>query len=74
VHLKSELMLGEDYPPSFALGGAAKDARLIGAALAAAGVSDRLTAAVLETMDVAAERLPDPTAVDLAALIAGLGS
>jgi 3-hydroxyisobutyrate dehydrogenase len=47
---------------------------LIGAALAAAGVSDRLTAAVLATMDAAARRLPDPGAVDLAALIAGLGN
>jgi len=74
VHVKSGLMLDGEFPPSFALGGAAKDARLIRAALAGAGVSDRLTAAVLETMDAAAERLPDPSGVDLAALIAGLGS
>ena len=74
VHLKSELMLSGEYPPSFALDVAAKDARLIAAALAAAGVSDRLTAAVLETMDAAAERLPDPSGVDLAALVVGLGS
>ena len=72
VHLKSRLMLDEDYPPSFALDVAAKDARLIRTALAAAGVSDRLTAAVVETMDAAAARLPDPSGVDLAALIAGL--
>jgi len=74
VHVKSGLMLDGEFPPSFALGGAAKDARLIRTALAGAGVSDRLTAAVLETMDAAAERLPDPSGVDLAALIAGLGS
>ena len=74
VHVKSGLMLDGEFPPSFALSGAAKDARLIRAALAGAGVSDRLTAAVLETMDAAAERLPDPSGVDLAALIAGLGS
>jgi 3-hydroxyisobutyrate dehydrogenase len=74
VHVKSRLMLDGEFPPSFALGGAAKDARLIRTALAGAGVSDRLTAAVLETMDAAAERLPDPSGVDLAALIAGLGS
>jgi 3-hydroxyisobutyrate dehydrogenase len=74
VHVKSGLMLDGEFPPSFALGGAAKDARLIRAALAGAGVSDRLTAAVLETMEAAAERLPDPSGVDLAALIAGLGS
>jgi len=67
-------MLDGEFPPSFALSGAAKDARLIRAALAGAGVSDRLTTAVLETMDAAAERLPDPSGVDLAALIAGLGS
>ncbi|NYJ07376.1 NAD(P)-dependent oxidoreductase [Petropleomorpha daqingensis] len=74
VQLKSGLMLREEFPPSFALDVAAKDARLIATALAAAGVSDRLTAAVLETMDAAAQRLPDPSGVDLAALIAGLGS
>ena len=74
VHVKSGLMLDGEFPPSFALGGAAKDARLIRTALAGAGVSDRLIAAVLETMDAAAERLPDPSGVDLAALIAGLES
>jgi len=72
VHLKSDLMLREEYPVSFGLTGAAKDARLIRAALASSGVSDRLTAAVLETMDAAADRLPEPEGVDLAALIAGL--
>jgi len=74
VHVKSGLMLDGEFPPSFALGGAAKDARLIRTALAGAGVSDRLIAAVLETMDAAAERLPDPSGVDLAALIVGLES
>jgi 3-hydroxyisobutyrate dehydrogenase len=74
VHLKSRLMLEGDYPVSFGLTGAAKDARLIRAALTAAGMSDRLTAAVLETMDAATERLPDPGAADLAALIEGLGA
>src|SRR4051794_4375250 len=74
VHVKSGLMLDGEFPPSFALGGAAKDARLIRTALAGAGVSDRLTAAVLETMDAAAQRLPDPSGVDLAALIDGLES
>ena len=72
VHVKSELMLRGEYPPSFGLAVAAKDARLIRTALASAGVSDRLTAAVLETMDAAAHRVPDPSGVDLAALIAGL--
>jgi 3-hydroxyisobutyrate dehydrogenase len=57
---------------SFGLTAAAKNARLIVAALQATGISDRLTAAVLDTMDVAADRLPEPGAVDLAALIVGL--
>jgi 3-hydroxyisobutyrate dehydrogenase len=72
VHIKSANMLDEDYPVSFGLTGAAKDARLIVAALQASGVSDRLTAAVLETMDTAIARLPDPGAVDMAAVILGL--
>jgi len=72
AHLKGGLMLAGDYPPSFGLSGAAKDARLIRAALQAGGVSDRLTAAVLETMDAAADRVGDPAGVDLAAVIEGL--
>jgi 3-hydroxyisobutyrate dehydrogenase len=65
-------MIDEDYPVSFGLTGAAKDAKLITEALRSSGLSDRLTSAVLETMDVAADRLPDPGAVDMAALIGGL--
>jgi 3-hydroxyisobutyrate dehydrogenase len=72
VHLKSANMLAADYPVSFGLTGAAKDARLIVAALQASGVSERLTAAVLETMDMAAQRLPEPGAVDMAAMVVGL--
>src|SRR3954468_10559916 len=72
AHLKAGLMLRDDFPVSFGLTGAAKDARLIRAALQRSGISDRLTAAVLETMEAAAERLPDPGSVDLAALITGL--
>jgi 3-hydroxyisobutyrate dehydrogenase len=37
-------------------------------------VSDRLTAAVLELMEVAAGRLPDPAAVDVAALVEGMAT
>ena len=65
-------MIDGEYPVSFGLTGAAKDARLIRAALRSAGVDDRVTAAVLETMDAAADRLPDPSAVDMAALVTGL--
>ena len=72
AHLKGGLMVDGEYPVSFALTGAAKDARLIRAALRTAGVDDRLTAAVLETMDAAAGRLPDPSSVDVAALVEGL--
>ena len=72
AHLKGGLMMDGEYPVSSALTGAAKDARLIRAALQEAGVSDRLTAAVLETMDAAAGLVPDPSAVDLAALVDGL--
>ncbi|SDD51163.1 3-hydroxyisobutyrate dehydrogenase [Geodermatophilus telluris] len=72
AHLKGGLMLSGEYPPSFALPGATKDARLIGEALRGAGVADRLTAAVLATMEAAAERVDDPAAVDLAAVVEGL--
>jgi hypothetical protein len=72
AHLKGGMVIDGEYPVSFALTGAAKDARLIRAALRTAGVDDRLTAAVLETTDAAAGRVPDPAAVDVAALVAGL--
>jgi 3-hydroxyisobutyrate dehydrogenase len=65
-------MISGEFPLSFGLTGAAKDARLIRAALQTAGVADRLDAAVLATMDAAAQALPDPGAVDLSALIVGL--
>jgi 3-hydroxyisobutyrate dehydrogenase len=72
AHLKGAMMIEGDFPVSFGLTGAAKDARLIRSALQGARLSDRLTAAVLETMDAAAERLPDPHSVDLSALVTGL--
>jgi 3-hydroxyisobutyrate dehydrogenase len=72
AHLKAGLMLHGEYPVSFALAGAAKDARLIRAALRIAEVDDRLTTAVLQTMEAAADRLPDPGAVDMAVMVTGL--
>jgi 3-hydroxyisobutyrate dehydrogenase len=72
AHVKGANMIGGEFPASFALTGAAKDARLIRDALHSAGVADRLDAAVLATMDAAARELPDPGAVDLSALITGL--
>ncbi|WP_222192454.1 NAD(P)-dependent oxidoreductase [Modestobacter italicus] len=72
AHVKGAQMLSGEHPVSFGLTGAAKDARLIRAALRTAGVSDRLDAAVLATMDAAAAAVDDPAAVDVSAIVAGL--
>jgi 3-hydroxyisobutyrate dehydrogenase len=72
AHVKGAQMIAGDFPVSFGLAGAAKDARLIQEALRSAGLSDRLDAAVLATMDAAARALGDPAAVDVSAVIAGL--
>jgi len=72
AHVKGAQMISGEHPVSFGLTGAGKDARLIRDALATAGVADRLDAAVLETMDAAADALGDPGAVDVSAVIAGL--
>jgi 3-hydroxyisobutyrate dehydrogenase len=72
VHLKGAAMIEEEFPVSFGLTGATKDARLIAAALRSAGVSDRVLAGVLATMETAIDRLPDPNSADVAALITGL--
>jgi 3-hydroxyisobutyrate dehydrogenase len=72
AHLKGANMINGEFPVSFALPGAAKDARLIREALRAAGVSDRLDSAVLDTMDAAAAALDDPGAADVSAVIVGL--
>jgi 3-hydroxyisobutyrate dehydrogenase len=72
AHLKGADMIDGEFPVSFGLTVAAKDARLIGAALEQTGVADRLNSAVLRTMDVAADRLPDPGAVDMSALVVGM--
>jgi 3-hydroxyisobutyrate dehydrogenase len=70
--MKGKNMITGEHPVSFGLTGATKDAVLIQAALQAAGVSDRFDAAAVETMQLAIDRLPDPGAVDLSALIVGL--
>jgi 3-hydroxyisobutyrate dehydrogenase len=74
AHLKGANMIKGDYPLSFGITGATKDARLIREALTTAGLSDRLDAAVVTTMETAIERLPDPGSADLSALIEGLVS
>ncbi|MCV2488901.1 NAD(P)-dependent oxidoreductase [Geodermatophilus sp. YIM 151500] len=72
AHVKGALIRDGEYPVSFALPGAIKDNRLIQAALASAGLSDRLTAAVLETMEAAASGLTDPASADMAVMVEGL--
>jgi 3-hydroxyisobutyrate dehydrogenase len=72
AHVKGELMITGEFPVSFGLASATKDAGLIREALALAGVSDRLDAAVLETMEAAGAALGDPASVDVSAVIAGL--
>ena len=72
AHLKGGQMIEGEHPVSFGLTGATKDARLIRDALRAAGVSDRLDAAVLATMEAAIEAADDPGAVDVSAMIDGL--
>jgi 3-hydroxyisobutyrate dehydrogenase len=72
VHLKGAQMVAGEFPVSFGLSGATKDARLIQDALRSAGVSDRLDAAVLATMEAASTAIGDPAAVDVSAVVAGL--
>jgi 3-hydroxyisobutyrate dehydrogenase len=72
LHVKGANMIKGEHPVAFGLTGAAKDARLIREALQQAGVDDRLDTAVLAAMDAAAERLDDPGAHDLSAVIEGL--
>ena len=71
AQVKGAAMTAGEYPVSFALSGAVKDSGLIGDGLRSAGLSDRLMAAVRETLEVAASRVPDPAAVDSAAVIEG---
>jgi 3-hydroxyisobutyrate dehydrogenase len=72
AHAKGAAMLAHEYPVSFALSGARKDAGLIAEALAEAGVPDRHTAAVAQTMDEAVARGTDAAGVDMGALVEGL--
>jgi 3-hydroxyisobutyrate dehydrogenase len=68
---KGGLIMSGEYPVSFALSGAVKDGRLIQSALRSADVSDRLMAAVTETLEEAVRRVPDPTTLDMSAVIEG---
>jgi 3-hydroxyisobutyrate dehydrogenase len=71
---KGAAMVSGQYPVSFALSGAAKDSRLIQAALDSADVSDRLMAAVTDSLEAAVRRVPDPTALDVGVVIEGLAA
>jgi len=55
AHVKGEAMMREDFPASFPVDGAAKDARLIVEAAADAGVRMRIADAVAQQMRAAAE-------------------
>jgi 3-hydroxyisobutyrate dehydrogenase len=70
--VKGAAMSSGQHPVSFALSGAVKDSRLIEEALRSADVSDRLMAAVTATLEAAADRVPDPGALDSSAVIEGL--
>jgi 3-hydroxyisobutyrate dehydrogenase len=72
ARFKGAAMLAGEYPVSFGLDAAIKDARLIRTALDGAGLSDRLVAAVLATMEAADARIPEGASVDMAAVIEGL--
>jgi 3-hydroxyisobutyrate dehydrogenase len=70
--VKGAAMISGEYPVSFSLTAAMKDSRLIEGALQSTALADRLIAAVTETLAVAVHRSPDPTALDMAAVIEGL--
>ena len=72
--LKGGAMISHEYPVSFALAGALKDSGLIEEGLRSAGISARIMTAVRETLEVAAERVADPNAVDSAAIFEGLAT
>ncbi len=71
---KAGAMTSGEYPVSFALSGAIKDSRLIQAALRSADVSDRLMAAVTDSLEAAARQVPDPATLDMSAVIEGLAA
>jgi 3-hydroxyisobutyrate dehydrogenase len=53
AHLKGNAIIDDDYAPSFAVAGAAKDARLIASAVERAGVDPTLANAVLTLFEQA---------------------
>ena len=71
---KGGLMMSGEFPVSFTLSGALKDSRLIQSALRYADVSDRVMAAVAETLEAAVRRVPEADALDASAVIEGLAA
>lgn len=67
AQLKGKAMLSGDFTPAFALGGATKDAGLIRAAAAGAGVSTELVAALEKLFAAAGDQDDDMAAVIRAA-------
>ena len=55
AHVKGDMMIRQEFPASFPVDGAAKDARLIVEAAAEAGVDLRVAGAVADQMQAAAE-------------------
>jgi 3-hydroxyisobutyrate dehydrogenase len=72
ARVEGAAMIAGQYPVGFALTGALKDSGLILDALRTTGVSGGLAGAVREALEAAAGRVPDPAAVDMAALVEGL--
>ncbi len=71
AHVKGPQMIAGDFPVSFSLTGARKDAGLIVSALGQAGVDDRLGTAMLDILSSAVDRLADPSRVDMGAMVGG---
>jgi len=63
AQLKGKAMLADDFTPAFALGGAAKDAGLIRAAMAEVGVADGLMRALENLFTAAGDQDDDMAAV-----------
>ncbi|WP_448609744.1 NAD(P)-dependent oxidoreductase [Geodermatophilus sp. URMC 60] len=74
ARVKGAAMIAGQYPVGFALTGALKDSGLILDALRTAGVSGGFADAVREALEAAVGRVPDPAAVDMAALVEGMAA
>ncbi|MFD0204944.1 MULTISPECIES: NAD(P)-dependent oxidoreductase [Saccharothrix] len=71
AQVKGRSMIDREFPPSFGVDGAVKDSELILAAMAAAGIDDRLMRVLHDQYRVAAERVGE--GADMAAVIEAFG-